>query len=786
MFTLTGPSIARFRMKPRPRWRDLPSLAAAFLAACAVSQVHAQPAAGALLSNPPPGVQLWWAGSSATKIRPDQAPPTRRDDTLRIRCACNETDAAQIILRSATPMAGFGIEATPFTGPDGATLAPAQIEVLQVGQVQIAQPTDGAGASGPWPDPLLPIREPLALAANSNHAFWIRIHAPREARPGVYRGTLKLHAEQWKASAPVELTVYDFTLPDRMTCTTAFGFSPGNVFRYHRLQTEADKRTVLDKYWANLAAHHISPYNPAPLDPIRVQWPDIRPPKVEASPWNGLRMVTNEVHGGKGALLINDDQPKQNATVTYEPLIAIPPKGLRLSAWYRTAVPGHRFMISINHYDAGGKWISGNNNDIVITGSGDWEHLDEHLTAFPGAARHVQLHLRATTWTDAGENLGLVWFDDIAITDAGTGKPLVQGGDFEPRHRTEPVRPLDQLAVKLDFSGWDRAMTRAMDEHRFNSFQVHIPGMGGGTFHAITEPNLLGFTEDTPEYPVLFDSYARQLETHLKERGWLDSAFIYWFDEPSRDQYPFVQNGFNKLKRSSPGIARMLTEQVEPGLIGGPTIWCGLTDAYNHERADARRKFGEKFWWYVCTGPKAPYAGLFIDHPAPELRIWLWQTFQQNVEGILVWESTYWTSGAAYPDPKHPQNPYADPMSWTDGYSTPAGEKHPWGNGDGRFIYPPPAAAAANSTGPVLDGPIDSIRWEHLRDGIEDYEYLAMLRRLLAANPGRLSPELTAEARQLLTVPDAISSSLTAFALDGEPIEQHRDRVARMIERFAR
>jgi hypothetical protein len=291
---------------------------------------------------------------------------------------------------------------------------------------------------------------------------------------------------------------------------------------------------------------------------------------------------------------------------------------------------------------------------------------------------------------------------------------------------------------------------------------------------------LLGFTENTPEYPILFASYCRQLEAHLQARGWLDAAYVYWFDEPSPDQYPFVLNGFNKLQRASPGIARMLTEQIEPGLVGGPTIWCPVSNAYNHERAEGRREHGEKFWWYVCTGPKAPYTGLFIDHPAAEMRIWLWQTFQRNIDGILVWETTYWSSGAAYPD--RPQNPYTDPMSWMSGYSTPSGEKRAWGNGDGRFLYPPPAAANADSAEPILDGPVDSIRWEHLRDGIEDYEYLCTLRRILEANAGRIPADREAAARALLIVPEEITSSLASFTPDGEPIERHRNAVARMIE----
>jgi len=164
------------------------------------------------------------------------------------------------------------------------------------------------------------------------------------------------------------------------------------------------------------------------------------------------------------------------------------------------------------------------------------------------------------------------------------------------------------------------------------------------------------------------------------------------------------------------------------------------------------------------------------------MRIWLWQTFQRNINGILVWQCNYWTSGTAYPDAKNPQNPYEDPMSWTSGYGTPSGQKRPWGNGDGRFIYPPVAAASAHPADPVLEGPVDSIRWEQLRDGIEDYEYLTILRQKLEQKRSTLNPQAIREYENLLTVPGSITHSMTQFTADGAPIEIRRDQVARLIE----
>ena len=591
-----------------------------------------------------------------------------------------------------------------------------------------------------------------------------------------------MQADEWQAEVPLELTVYNFSLPDQMTCQTAFGFSPGEVFRYQHLESDASRRQVLEKYWADLAAHHISPYNPAPLDPFQVIWPQVQPPRAPDNQWHNARLVQNECHSGKGALLVYDDKPNENVVVSYEPLIPIPPKGLHLRGWYRTAVPGHRFTVSLNHYDANQKWMSGRNRDLVLAGSGVWQSLDKVLTEFPTGAKYVRLNLMATVWTDAGEKLGLVWFDDISIQNAGTGEELVQGGDFEPNQRTELCAPAEQLRATFDFSAWDKAMAKAFENYHFNSFSVPIPGLGGGTFHELVQPNLQGFGEDTPEYPLLLGSYCRKMEAHLRAKGWLDKAYIYWFDEPSEDQFPYLQNGFNKLKQFCPDITRMITKQVEPGLIGGPNLWCAISDQYNPERAEERRKLGERFWWYVCTGPKAPYAGLFLDHPAPEMRIWLWQTYQRGINGILVWQCNYWTSGTAYPEAGKPQDPYADPMSWTSGYGTPAGKRLPWGNGDGRFIYPPPGARPAAGGDPVMEGPVDSIRWEQLRDGIEDYEYLTILKRKLNEHRATLNPDTLREYEQLLVVPETITRSMTEFTSDGGTVEIRRHLIARVIE----
>ncbi len=353
--------------------------------------------------------------------------------------------------------------------------------------------------------------------------------------------------------------------------------------------------------------------------------------------------------------------------------------------------------------------------------------------------------------------------------------------------------------ARVDFTAFDAAAARWLDGRGlargspFNSFQLPLRGMGGGTFHSRHLGELEGFREGTPEHARLFGDYLGQVERHLRERGWLDRAFTYWFDEPDPKDYEFVVAGQQRIKAAAPALKRMLTEQPEPELLGQVDIWCALTPEWTPEKVRARRAAGEEVWWYICTVPKAPYVTEFIDHPGTELRLWPWQSWQYGVNGILVWATTYWHSPEAYPDAL--QDPWQDPMSWVTSYGTPQGTRLPWGNGDGRFLYPPrrdPNSAVA----PCLDGPINSVRWENLRDGLEDYEYFWRLEQEVkrvgerkqagAGGDGLPGAELLAEARALLVVPANVSRDLTHFTTDPRPLLEHRDRLARMIERLQR
>ena len=97
---------------------------------------------------------------------------------------------------------------------------------------------------------------------------------------------------------------------------------------------------------------------------------------------------------------------------------------------------------------------------------------------------------------------------------------------------------------------------------------------------------------------------------------------------------------------------------------------------------------------------------------------------------------------------------------------------------------PPEAAAVPGKSGPeaVIAPPVSSIRWEMLREGIEDYEYLYLLRELIAKRREGLSPEDVERYESLLEVPESITKDMTTFTTHPRPIYQRRQEIAEAIE----
>lgn len=714
--------------------------------------------------------KIWWA-NSGWKIGKDWEAPKEQCKNIFVSSAKNEYESFQIIINPKNKIENFTIQVSDLTNEKNKILKSENFEFKIAKFINIEFPSDSVGFIGSCPDPLPEIKSPIILLNGSNSILWVTFKVPENTDTGNFFGTLTLIAKDFFYEINLKVRVYDFEIPNKMTCKAAFGFYPDFIKSYHKLKNENQEREVYEKYFELFSKNHISPYDFAPLDPIKVEFPSIKPLQ---DLWQNSIYVESEKKSGKSCLMIFDDEKSKDVYSEYQNKIQINFQKIKCSFWHKTFLPEHNFLFALSFFDKSDKWIRGENLDITVTGNGTWQKFEREISNFPKEAKSFKVVLRATTWTPKGDKTGLVYFDDISIKNFETNKELLENNSLEKDFYLPKFEP-DELKVKVDFENWNREIQKGIEKFHFTSFRLSVEGLESGNFQWQVEPKINGFTPETKHYQFIFDSYLKQLESNLDKNNWLDEAFIYSFDEPTPNNYNFVKKGFERIEKSAPKIQRLLTEQVEKELFSNVDIWCPLINEFDFEKAEKRKISGEKFWWYICTIPKNDYVGLFIDRPSTDLRVWLWQTHKMKVEGILIWQSNYWSLYSK----KYPlQNPYIDPMSW---FLTQENEKRPWGNGDGRFIYPP-ESVFANSDSPNLEKPVSSIRLESLRDGIEDYEYLVILENLINEKTERLSKQKLNYYKSLLEVPDSISKSLTEFTKTPEPILERRDEIAKAIE----
>jgi hypothetical protein len=709
-----------------------------------------------------------WRSPAEQKVCRDTHPSADAltEEAVIMEAARGESEPAQIVLLADRDDKLTAATVSDLSGPAGIVIPAAAVTVREVGYVQVGYPTDYASFTGWMPDPLPLLGTPLFLAAGVQQPLWLTVRVPAEAAAGDYAATLRL---AFGTAAPVEiplvLHVWDFALPREHHLRTAYGMSLGRIDRYHHLNSDSSlRRQVFRLYLQDFAAHRISPYDILGDDQIEISFPNAN------WPLSSVVRDPETPSSGNHALEVRDE--RTDAAIGIQSSLAIPVrKNTRYYLGWKARTDTRRnYAVALNQYKANGDWISGHNIDAVRTGTGSWMQDSVLITTAQLTAEtaFVRITLFACPWTQAGELTGTTWFDDISFSAEGSSSNLVSNAGFE-------LKP-DQVDVAADFAGADPAFAYALDTLGIDSYRLPLPFFAWGDASGRHGGSILGYSWDTPEYRDIYGRLLRTVDDHLAQQGWLERAYTYWYDEPGPDDYPFVIQGMDLIHRSDPRLKRLLTEQFSPDLAGHADIWTPVFDMFDASWAGLRQALGEQVWWYVCTGPKAPYPNNFIDHPGIEHRIRFWMAWKYGVQGDLYWDTTYWTNDDVFPPPRL-QDPWNDPMSYN--YSGSVGI---WGNGDGRLLYPPRSWSDGHTR---VEGPTPSIRWELIREGIEDYEYLWMLGdaadRLEAVGGDR---DLVSGARGLLSLPASLFSSLTSFTDDPTLLQSHRRQVARMLERI--
>ncbi len=230
------------------------------------------------------------------------------------------------------------------------------------------------------------------------------------------------------------------------------------------------------------------------------------------------------------------------------------------------------------------------------------------------------------------------------------------------------------------------------------------------------------------DFNRIIQSYVSQLASFYRENGWEDRLLLTIpVDEPqSPEGYETTRNWATMLKESVPNVNLLSTRTPIPHPEFGSLR--GYADSFsvhgNHMYdtdlkqviAEEQAKRGE-ITWYVSCDQAFPQPNYFIDAPPLDPVMVPWIAERYGMDGILYWEIMLWDFIA---------NPWVDADTsdeWhycSDGWVL---------NGEGSLIYP--GEIMEMYTGqPNIEGPVSSIRFELLRDGIEDHVYLQMLKDL--------------------------------------------------------
>lgn len=274
----------------------------------------------------------------------------------------------------------------------------------------------------------------------------------------------------------------------------------------------------------------------------------------------------------------------------------------------------------------------------------------------------------------------------------------------------------------------------------------------------------------------------------LRERNLLEAAYVFGFSNlAGSEDIERAREGFSRVRRLIPGLRRASPHPPIKPLWGYVNIWGVLTSDYDHIAAQRRRRLGEEVWWYVGCGPRRPYANFFIDYPATDARTLFWAAFKYRISGFFYYEVAMWASNILTRDIGDPSLViHDDPEALEALRQGKRWPDVPWNtftfsryNGDGQLIYP-----GRNET------PLPSLRLEVIRDGIEDYELLALLEdaalRLREADTEGQYAFLVDESMRLADVDPRVVKDLTRFTDDPRVIGRERERVAHQLMRVQR
>jgi len=228
----------------------------------------------------------------------------------------------------------------------------------------------------------------------------------------------------------------------------------------------------------------------------------------------------------------------------------------------------------------------------------------------------------------------------------------------------------------------------------------HAPKIVAGS--GPSERRLFGWDTDAASdaYRSFLDQFLPQLAAFIKAHQLQDRVYFHVSDEPHLDHLESYRTASEMLKQHLSEFrffeALSNYEFYESGLVPIPVPASDHIGPFLEHNVEPR-------WTYYCCGQGVDVANRFFSMPSARNRILGMQLFQFEVSGFLHWGYNFWYTQHSLRQ--------IDPFRVTD-----AGGAFP--SGDSFVVYP------------GQEGPLDSLRWEVFREGIQDLRALELLASL--------------------------------------------------------
>ena len=231
----------------------------------------------------------------------------------------------------------------------------------------------------------------------------------------------------------------------------------------------------------------------------------------------------------------------------------------------------------------------------------------------------------------------------------------------------------------------------------------HVMGTGKNalwTFGNVEIP-IFANEENTsfrPEFKALFFEVYGRVCKHLDKKGWLDNVVVSIIDEPTYGDKPTL-NGLIELvklfKTLEPKLKVRVTKHPIEELKEYVDVWDVHSGHVSQGRID---RFQDQLQQKDVEINVYDNVISVIDMHGLRTRTFPWMIWKKGLNGSLSWcRVANWI-----------ENPWVSPPGGVRNLS-----------GITKLLYPPRSASEK--------GPINSIRWELFREGLEDYEYLNIL-----------------------------------------------------------